>query len=85
MLAKTDETATKRCVFKNIAVFLINFQRHFNFLFTEAFQCSETNGSNGIDETDLAVLTGILSNPAVTQKFKVSTTYLYLKASIFIY
>lgn len=64
-------------------IFLINFQWHFNFLFTEAFQCSETNGSNGIDETDLAVLTGILSNPAVTQKFKVSN--LYLETSIFIY
>lgn len=43
-----------------------------NILFLEAFQCTETNGSNGIDETDLVFLTGILSHPSVTQKFKVS-------------
>lgn len=44
----------------------------FLILFLEAFQFSDTNGSNGIDETDMVFLKGILDNPAVTQRFKVS-------------
>lgn len=41
-------------------------------LFSDAFQYSESNGTNGCDEMEMVFLKGILDNPAVTQKFKVS-------------
>lgn len=56
------------CVCDEIAP---NFS-HVNILFLEAFQYTDTNGTNGIDETDLVFLKGILNSPAVTQRFKVS-------------
>lgn len=37
---------------------------------SEAYQ--DSTESNGVDETDLVFLKGILDNPAVTQNFKVS-------------
>lgn len=40
---------------------------------SEAYQ--DGTESNGVDETDLVFLKGILDNPAVTQNFKVSIYY----------
>lgn len=52
-------TQNKRMFFNKIFIFI-----------SEAYQ--HGNESNGVDETDLVFLKGILNNPAVTQNFKVS-------------
>lgn len=54
-------------------------------IFLGAFQYSDTNGSNGFDETDLVFLEGILDNPAVTQKFKVSKCFPQEKAKSLVF
>lgn len=48
-------------------------------LFPDAFQYSESNGTNGHEEMEMVFLKGILDNPAVTQKFKVSFDSQYTK------
>lgn len=56
----------------NDALIFLIFYLSFS-LFSEAFQCSDTNGTNGTaDEMEMVFLNGILENPAVTQRFKVS-------------
>lgn len=81
-MKKTTITINKSVVYfelENYHFYYFHWCRSFLsiILFPGAFQCLESNGSNGFEETELVFLKGILNSPAVTQTFKVGLCFLF--------